>query len=129
MWNRIVKRVQSPRKSGPCGASSDPVFTHHGTGKALRFKGNGNRNAENSAPAANVKMDVKPEESFLKTLEGQFSKMQRERDAARFVSVSIANAAVSLKNDNHKELLDLQAKAIAWKCIAHAALDLKAAAR
>lgn len=65
----------------------------------------------------------------LQTFEGtdcNENSLETDLPAARIVSRSIANAALLLKKQAHKKSLRLEAKVIAWRSIANAALENRA---
>lgn len=106
MWHSIIKKCQSPKAQSQAECSR--VAAEQKREEHVKY----------------VLSGMEAQRDLLKTLEEQFEIMQFERDAARFVSISLANAAVEVKRENHEEMLDHQAAAIAWKSIANAALDI-----
>lgn len=105
MWNRIKNSMGSPTtaKSG---------------------KGNKKKSYKSDTKCAEHTVNFQVPDISMPLAEYD-SDLERELEATRIVSICMGNASLLMKKQAHKKCVRLEAKCMAWKCIANAALEIK----
>lgn len=139
MWNRMKEKVASPnKKRGNQSQKQSSPFSTSPQNKSPKEEEKAKKNkprvswgikakksaGESSDDVHNIEKPSKNEEVKNKTL-AKAKNTNVDLEAARIVTIAMVHASLTVKKQQQKKNIRAEAKAIAWKSIANAAIELR----